>query len=960
MKITFERNHPPILSPILIILSAILFGAPFSGSAAPIDQYQVINFNKNHYLGANKNWCINFDSEGFTYFGNTIGLIEFDGVSWHIYPSPNGFAIRTIAIDSNNRIYTGGYREIGFWERNNLGTLNYTSLTEQVEHYFAKNEEFWNIFIIDDKIYFQSFSGIYIYSDGQFEFIRINGFISRSDVLNQEPVIAIQGRGLYRINNNSYSPLLESSFFRDKKINFFSEYQTNNQYLIGTESHGMFLYDGATQQLKEWFSEQKDFLIRNNINKGIKRPDGSFAIGTILNGVIILSENGTVQHHLTIQSGLQSNTVHSLTCDTTGNIWVASDKGLDFISFADSTSYNLFTKHSPGAMYSAGIHNGLFYVGTNQGLFYRKWDQSNTPFTLVQGTQRQVWDCKVIDETLFVGHNSGTFIVDGGKAQKISDIAGGYSITSIPGHPDFLLQCTFSDLVVYQKINGKWQFAHTVKGFSDLIRFVEFDHRNNLWAGHLYHGLYKLNLNESLDSVVQIKHYGKDSNIWRKGSSLRVFNIENRIIFSNNDSLYTYDDLTDQIVPYEFLNNHLGDYASSFLIVPAPDNRYWFMNEHGIAQFQIKQDRIQKIKEFPLSLFRNNLIPREENIVTVDRHKAILCLENGYAILDTESKDSGDQITRETLKIRAIITQSQTGEPKKLSPYQGKLSIPFAQNNLTLRYSFPLFSAEPVQYQYKIEGLTPRWSAPLESPVFTINRIPAGEYVIKVRATNQWEKTSATHELQLEVAPPWYQSTPAFFIYALVFSGLFYLGKHITVKRVKLYEKHKREEKERELIRLRNEKLQSELSFKSRQLANSTLEMIKKNEFLMALKDKLKKQKEQLGTRYPDKYYNELIRKIDDHISGGDDWKIFEHNFNQAHETFLQSIKEAYPQLTPSDLRLCAFLRINLTSKEIAPLLGISVRGVENHRYRLRKKLELSPDTDLTEFILSFRDGKKE
>jgi DNA-binding CsgD family transcriptional regulator len=136
--------------------------------------------------------------------------------------------------------------------------------------------------------------------------------------------------------------------------------------------------------------------------------------------------------------------------------------------------------------------------------------------------------------------------------------------------------------------------------------------------------------------------------------------------------------------------------------------------------------------------------------------------------------------------------------------------------------------------------------------------------------------------------------------------------------------------------------------------------MIKKNEFLMSLKEKLKHQKELLGTRYPDKYYSEIIKKIDDHISGEDEWKIFEHNFNQAHETFLQTLKEKYPQLTPGDLRLCAFLRINLTSKEIAPLLGISVRGVENHRYRLRKKLGLSPDTDLTEFILSFRDGKKE
>lgn len=66
----------------------------------------------------------------------------------------------------------------------------------------------------------------------------------------------------------------------------------------------------------------------------------------------------------------------------------------------------------------------------------------------------------------------------------------------------------------------------------------------------------------------------------------------------------------------------------------------------------------------------------------------------------------------------------------------------------------------------------------------------------------------------------------------------------------------------------------------------------------------------------------------------------------------MKTLKDKYPDLTPSDLRLCAFLRMNLASKEIAPLLGISVRGVENHRYRLRKRLNLDADSNLTEFMI--------
>lgn len=919
---------------------------------------QIINFNKHDYDGANKNWSIGFDSEGYTYFGNSIGLIEFDGVSWHINPSSNGFAIRSIAVDKHNRIFTGGYREIGYWQRNNTGKLEYTSLTEQVEHFFAKNEEFWHIFIIGEKVYFQSFSGIYVFSNNQFRFIKIDGFITVSAVVNDEFVIALQFNGLYKIKNHKYVPFLVSDFFRDKSINFFSGYHLKDHYLIGTESHGLFLYDAASGKHVEWAPEQTGFFVRNNINNGIRKSDGTIIIGTILNGIKIFSSDGREKQHLTIHTGLQSNTVHSLACDSSENIWVASDKGLDFISFSSTSSYSMFRNDFPGALYSAAIHKGIFYAGTNQGLFSKKWNDPNDPFKLVQGTQRQVWDCKVIDGTLFVGHNSGTFTVDNGQAAKISEHSGGYSITRIPDRPNHLLQSTYTDLVVYEKSNGQWQFSHTVKGFNDLIRFVEFDHRNNLWASHLFHGLYKIRLNERLDSTLLVKHYGKNSVLWRQGSSIKAFKVEGRIVFTNNDSLYTYDDLNDAIVPYKFLNRNLGNYASSFLIVEAPDNRYWFINDSGIAQFRIKQNNIEKIKEFPITLFQNDLIPREENIVPIDAQKAILCLENGYALLDAEAEDSGQRITLESLKIREIVAYSRSGNKKNLSPYRGKISIPFARNNLSLRYSFPLYSAEIIRYQYKIEGLTNEWSEPSEKPAFVIDRIPTGEYTIKVRGTNKWQKSSKVHTLLLEVKPPWYRSIPALIIYALLFLGLFFLGRHITIKRVKLNEKHKREEKERELIRLRNEKLQSELSFKSSQLANSTLEMIKKNEFLMSLKDKLNYQKKQLGHRFPDKYHSELIKKIDDNISGDDNWKVFEQNFNLAHETFLQSIKSEFPELTPSDLRLCAFLRINLTSKEIAPLLGISFRGVENHRYRLRKKLGLSPETDLTAFILSFQNDE--
>jgi DNA-binding CsgD family transcriptional regulator len=943
------------MNKLLLTFICILQFFPFTGISQNKAAH-ILNFDKENYGGANKNWSVAFGKNGYTYIGNSIGLIEFDGVSWHLNASPNDFAVRSIAIDENNRIYTGGYRELGYWERNTYGKLEYFSLTSMVEEHFPGNEEFWHIFIINNKVFFQSFSGIYIYENGIFSVINVDGFITCARVLNDELLIALKDKGIFKISDNGYHPFLKNSFFQGKSISFFEQI-TPEKILLGTANHGTFSYNLHTDNVEPWAEDQSVWFSRNNINKGVVSCKNNIIIGTILGGLKIFDKKGNQKHHLNVESGLQSNTVHSLKSDSLGNIWVVSDKGLDLVSFSSPEAYTMFRHKELGAMYSAALYDGYLYAGTNQGLYRRLWAHKNEPFRLIPGTQQQVWDCRVLDDKIFVGHNTGTFLVDDHKTRIISHHAGGYAITRVPKQPDYLLQCTYNDLVIFSKETGQWRARNLVKGFSDLIRFVEFDHRNNLWASHRYQGVYRIRLNEELDSAEKVTYFGKNSAMWRQGAGLRTFKIENRIVFTNEEELFTYDDLNDSIVPYHFLNQRLGKYATSFRISNGPDHHYWFINASGIALFRILGTDIEMIKEFPISLFKNDLIPQEENIVPIDAYRAILCLEDGYALLNAKAPDSGSLILNEKPSIREVLIQGPSGEARALSPYQKKIIIPYSSNNLILRYSFPLLPGENIRYQYKIDGLSNEWSSLTDYPRFVINRIPTGDYTIKVRAVNSWERTSENQELDIQVKPPWYQSATAIAGYALIFMALFFLGKQITIKRVRLNEKHMREEKERELIRLRNEKLQSELSFKSRQLANSAMGIVKKNEFLISLKDKLKKQKEQLSVRFPDKYYNELIKKIDSNISGDDDWKLFEHNFNQAHETFLQSLKTEYPDLTPSDLRLCAFLRINLPSKEIAPLLGISVRGVENHRYRVRKKLNLSADTDLTEFILSWQNG---
>lgn len=908
--------------------------------------YNLKNYTKQEYQAASQNWSVAQDARGYMYFANNIGLLEFDGISWTLYPAPEGAIIRAVAVDKNNRVYSAGYRELGYWERNALGRLEYHSLKKEVESNFTSNEEFWNVITSGQDVYFQSFSKVYIYANQEFKIVKPEGFINSISEANGQIFVNIMNKGVYEIRNGELAPFLVNDVFRNVEIRFILPL-TSSTILVGTSNKGLMVYDG--DKLSAYNPEYQEYFSKNIINHGCLSADGKIIIGTILDGISVFDTNRQLLYRFNKENGLQNNTVLGVISDNNQNIWIALDKGIDFISFKPDPSYTIYERKELGAVYTAAIYRNKLYLGTNQGLYYRPFPSNDETFRLVPETQDQTWDCKVIDDRLFVNHNKGTFVIYNDQIKQISNISGGFSIIENPMKPNSLIQSTYSNLIFYSKENNDWKIDKVIYQFNNLIRYIEADHYGNYWASHMYRGIFRLKL-DSNDSLIYNHYYGKD--VFGQDNNIHVFKVENRIVFTTGKQLYTFDDLNDTITPYDYLNEKLGNFCKATRIVAGPDQHYWFITDHSYGLFSFKNQEIKKIKEYPSGLFNNQLIIGFENIVPIGPQKAILCLENGYAILNADTLSPASLISEQKPELRRISISGNNGELTDL-PLDGReVSLRFNRNDLQLRFSFPFFGRNIIKYQSLIEGLDQQWSEPLDNPIFSFKRIPVGHYKIRVKAVNTWGESSAEFAMNLVILPPWYLSLPAYIVYFLLtLAGLFIFRIRI-IARTRKKESREREEKERELIQLRNEKLQAELSFKSTELANSTMSIIKKNEFLMNVKDMLNHQKEQLGTRYPDKYYDTLVKKIDDNIASQDEWKVFEANFERAHQQFMKTLKDNYPDLTPSDLRLCAFLRMNLASKEIAPLMGISVRGVENHRYRLRKKLNLEADGNLTEFIL--------
>jgi DNA-binding CsgD family transcriptional regulator len=904
------------------------------------------NYTKQEYHAANQNWSVAQDVNGYLYFANNIGLLEFDGITWTLYPAPEGAIIRSVAVDKVNRIFTAGYRELGYWERNTLGRLEYHSLKQEVEKNFTSNEEFWNVIVLGERVYFQSFSKVYIYDYQKFEIVQPVGFVNSISDGGDRILVNIMNKGIYEIDETHLKPYLVNDFLSRTEIRFVLSL-SQSQKLIGTSSEGLLFYDG--QKLTQWQPEQTEYFRKNIINRGCLTADGKIIIGTILDGISVFDRSGKLLHRINKENGLQNNTVLGVMADPNQNIWIAMDKGIGFVSFSPDPSFTIVERNELGAVYTAAIYRDKLYLGTNQGLYFRPFQSSGEPFRLVPETQGQVWDCKVIDERLFVNHNKGTFEIHGDKVTQISAVSGGFSITENPLKTNSMVQSTYSNLIFYKKDNSNWEIDRVVYQFNDLIRYLEVDHLGNYWASHMYRGIFRLKFNSS-DSLVYNRYYGSD--VFGKDNNIHVFKLENRIVFTTGEKLYTFDDLNDSIVDYTTMNEKLGSYQKATRIIAGPENHYWLITGQSYGLFSIQNSEVKKIKEYPTRLFNNQVITGYENVFPINKSKAILCLENGYAILNSDTISPASLISGKRPELRRASIGGPNEQMIDLPLNSREITMRYNRNNLQLQFSFPFFSSDNIKYQSFVEGLDRQWSDPLEKPIFSFNRIPEGHYKLKVKAVNLWGESSQEYSINLVILPPWYLSRLAFFFYfLLVIFGLMFFRSRI-IARIQLNESREREEKERELEKLRNEKLLAELSFKSNELASSTMAIIKKNEFLMNVKEMLNTQKEELGSRYPDKYYERLVQKIDENMTSQDDWKVFDTNFDRAHEQFMATLKGNYRDLTPGDLRLCAFLRMNLSSKEIAPLLGISVRGVENHRYRLRKKLNLDADGNLTEFII--------
>ena len=941
---------------ILIILTAVEWS--FGQSS-----YIVTHYSKQDYGAGSQNWSIDTDDQGFIYVANNHGLLTYDGAHWKLFRMPDQTILRSVTVSKGNRIYTGSFEDFGYWEEDSAHEMNYHSLRPLLKNFSFHNEEIWKIIQCKGKVYFQSFSALFVYDRYTVRSIPIPTTIIFLLKANERMFVqSIDGR-LFELIDDSFKLLDTGSVLQGTEVKAILPYQ-NGTLLIGTSSKGVFLYDG--KNTRSWNVPVNEELKKFQINNGII-SGGKLVFGTIVKGIFVLDFNGKKCFHLYDENALQNNTILSLCADNHGGIWAGLDKGIDNITFNNSLDIYKESGEQLGAVYTAALAGGTLYIGTNRGIYTYSDEGESDGFKytgFLNQSQGQVWELKIIDGTLFCGHTNGTYIITGRDFKKISNEHGGYAIEKYTKDgQEYLLQSTYSSLVVYKKDFNQWRFHLQVKGFIEPSRFLEIDHLNNIWIGHAVKGLYRLRLSENLDSVISKVYYGKKDG-FPSDINIRVFKINDRIVFTTGKLIYTYDDLNNKIIPFTELNVQLNGFESATNIIRTGENRYCLVRNNDVALFEIKDNKATQLIRFFLPLYDINMVDGYENVVRINNERNLICLDNGFALF-SGTHFNYDSSEKAKLFFREVKCINTMGVKKNVKIVKNAFTLQHAWNSLFISFTYNSHRISSKRFQYKLEPIDADWSEWTEKAGVNYTRLTKGNYTFMVRTISSTGVITDPVTLNFRVRPALFASPLAYLFYGIILLAVILISQFIFRRRfmhqqekIRLAAETKllleKQQAEQEIVKLQNENLQSVITHKNIQLADSTLSIIKKNELLIEIKTQLENQKKQLENLNPESNNKKILSLINKNITSDNDWKVFEELFDQAHANFFKRLKTAYPELTQSDLKLCAYLKLNLTSKEIAPLLNISFRGVETRRFRLRRRLSLDPDSNLVEFVMQF------
>jgi len=910
----------------------------------------ISNFEKGIYQGGTQNWEITCDENGVLLVANNDGLLEYDGYSWRKYPVKNQTIVRSVLLDNENKVYVGAQGEFGYFIQKNENEKSFFSFQKQFDSLGLKLEDIWDI--VKDKegtIYFYSGRKLFNLKNGKLTYKELPADISYLGFVKDQLFIHCLQKGLYKLDLKGNPVFLTTIGIKDGPVTMVLPFN-ETIFLVTTLEGSLYLLN--ENNLRFWKTESLAYLESNKIYTATLLNNGQFALGTSRGGVVIVDKKGKTQFILNKANGLINNNVLSLFNDKQGNLWAGTDNGISCIQFFYPFTYLFPDENMGGTAYSAIKKGRDFYFGTVNGLYKHTAEENgslaNFKGRLIPNTEGQVWQVQSIGKDIWVGHHLGAFVFN--KKDEHSHIlknTGAWIFKEIAGNKNKLLCGTYNGVYILENKNGSWIASEKLPNFEESSRIMVQESNHSFWIAHPYRGIFNLQLKEPDFLSANVKYFNSKQKLpSNNGNS--VFSLLNQAVFTTENGIFRYDPIQLSFFPYTLLNQVFGTSIKVKMLKEGFNGTIWFAQGEDVGYLVRSKNEKDSVvfKKKLIPFLKNKLVGGFEFIYPYEKDKVLFGTDKGFLFYNEKIHNQ---------------------YPDKI--LCRNFSFDKNLNAATFEYALPYLSQSlNVKYTTKLEGLENTWRPWTTENKITYSNLPPGDYQFLVKANIDGLKTWKPLQYSFTIDPPWYLSRGfklfyLFIVFLTIFLLLFIPRKKFDkekklmeqkLQKKTLSEKIRADRALEDIVRLENEKLQLDNDTKNQELASTTLHLLQKNELIQDLSIKLSEISKSSKEKETKQALDQLLNKVASDHQMDEDWEIFALHFNQVHLDFLHRITEKYPEITPKDKKLCAFLRMNLSSKEIAPLLGISIRGVEISRYRLRKKLHLDAEDNLSTFILNF------
>jgi ligand-binding sensor domain-containing protein/DNA-binding CsgD family transcriptional regulator len=799
--------------------------------------------------------------------------------------------------------------------------------------------------------------------------------------------IATDGSSITKFNYKSGKFSKYKTSF--KGINLSGYYKSllltdNNTLWVATDGSGLYKFDINSESFTRYIQEFKNGSLNSNNLKGI--VDDKFG------NLLVISDGGginyfdinknsftTITYNQGAKNGITTNALYSVFKDKNNNIWIGTFKGGLLLLKEDSRSFKIIKQGSfnEGLPHKSVLcayidSKGIAWYGTDGGGLtkfdpvsnnYKTYAHNhNNPFSISSNVVKDILeddDGNLWIATFFGGLNK----FDRKKEKFIRYQIGTDSVGTISSNNSWYLMHdskkrlwigNFSTGLDYYDL-AKDKFYHIPQNYSDTntlshiqVSSLVEDNEGNIWVGTLA-GLNMMDA-ETLKCRRFYHNKNNESSISNDAVSCLFYDSKNRLWIGTIEG-----GLNRMISPGRFKRLSSNEKLPSQFIQSIEEDDYgylWVSTKKGLIRLNPETEELTNysiVEDFIGNEFNWNSSTKDSN-----GNLYFGTIEGACVFLPEQKIDNSGFPSTYFTNVNVNNQSIKAGRKyqgnlllDKSVTYNGELTLTPNEKSFTIEFSALEFNNPvKIRYKYKLIGFDKDWIERNHSQRrATYTNLPGGKYQFEVFSTNSsgvWSNDGA--KLQITIIPPvyerkWFQGLTILLIMFVI--AILYKSRLEKHRRRIIAESQKREQ---EFLKKRNTELKAEIT-------SNTLLILNKNESLNLIKEKLK----DLHDSKNDKLIiNDLIRLIDNQLEVDDYWEQFQYNFDQIYANLLSRLKNSFPDLTHVNLKLCAFLRLNMSSKEIASLMNITKSGVDKARNRLRKKLNIDSDIDLYDFLIKF------